>query len=243
MWAIEYHCEACRPTHQGRFFKRPDNHDFARFARARESLVQESSGLSIPDEEVPAGDETDRLRRWGYSRYREMFNDRQLLGLGLLLRELRAVKDESVRHALLTVFSDILRYQNMLCRYDTYALKCQDIFSVHGFPVGLVQCENSLLGIPRVGSGSFRHFVEKYLRAKRYSWMETRGRSQSTKPGDRRPSGSPSTCSRQQGLCRPGHADRRPREKSSTSSRGHRPVSDHRSPRTAEAAALGLGAS
>ena len=26
----------------------------------------------------------------------------------------------------------------MLCRYDTYALKCQDVFSVHGFPVGLV---------------------------------------------------------------------------------------------------------
>ena len=34
--------------------------------------------------------------------------------------------------ALATVFSDILHYQNMLCRYDTYALKCQDIFSVHG---------------------------------------------------------------------------------------------------------------
>jgi hypothetical protein len=56
----------------------------------------------------------------------------------------------------------------MLCRYDTYALKCQDIFSVHGFPVGLIQCENNLLGIPRVGSGSFRHFVEKYARAKEY---------------------------------------------------------------------------
>jgi len=56
----------------------------------------------------------------------------------------------------------------MLCRYDTYALKCQDIFSVHGFPVGLVQCENNLLGIPKIGSGAFRHFVEKYLRAKQY---------------------------------------------------------------------------
>ena len=56
----------------------------------------------------------------------------------------------------------------MLCRYDTYALKCQDIFSVHGFPVGLVQCENNLLGIPKVGSGAFRHFVEKYIRAKEY---------------------------------------------------------------------------
>src|SRR4029077_17934802 len=106
--------------------------------------------------------------RWGYKRYRELFSARQLLGLGKLLNRIEAVKPNSVRHALLTVFSDILRYQNMVCRYDTYALKCQDIFSVHGFPVGLVQCENNLIGIPRVGSGSFRHFVEKYLRAKEY---------------------------------------------------------------------------
>jgi len=97
-----------------------------------------------------------------------MFNDRQLLGLGLLLRQILAVPGPTEREALLTVFSDFLRYQNMLCRYDTYALKCQDIFSVHGFPVGLVQCENNLLGFPKVGAGGFRHFIEKYLRAKDY---------------------------------------------------------------------------
>ena len=97
-----------------------------------------------------------------------MFTERQLLGLGLLLRRITQVDNSPVRHALLTVFSDFLRYQNMLCRYDTSALKCQDIFSVHGFPVGLVQCENNLLGILKVGAGSFRHFVEKYLRAKKY---------------------------------------------------------------------------
>jgi hypothetical protein len=34
-----------------------------------------------------------------------------------------------------------------------------------------VQCENNLLGIPKVGSGSFRHFVEKYFRAKQYCHM------------------------------------------------------------------------
>ena len=35
----------------------------------------------VPREEIPPGDETDRLHRWGYRLYREMFNDRQLLGL------------------------------------------------------------------------------------------------------------------------------------------------------------------
>jgi hypothetical protein len=61
----------------------------------------------------------------------------------------------------------------MLCRYDTMALKSLDIFSVHGFPVGLVQCESNLLGIVsrnggNVGSGGWSNIVEKYARAKRY---------------------------------------------------------------------------
>lgn len=168
MWAIEYQCERCKPNHQGRFFKRPDASDLRKPEQARKCLTDIGPTLPIPDDEIPVGDETRRLHRWGYRRFREMFNERQLLGLGRLLRRIMEENDTEVRHALLTVFSDFLRYQNMLCRYDTYALKCQDIFSIHGFPVGLIQCENSLLGIPRVGSGSFRHFVEKYSRAKQY---------------------------------------------------------------------------
>ncbi|MHB1162564.1 MAG: DUF1156 domain-containing protein, partial [Chloroflexota bacterium] len=62
----------------------------------------------------------------------------------------------------------------MLCRYDTRALKSLDIFSVHGFPVGLVQCESNLFGIinestgANVGSGGWSNIVEKYARAKQY---------------------------------------------------------------------------
>lgn len=66
----------------------------------------------------------------------------------------------------------------MLCRYDTMALKSLDIFSVHGFPVGLVQCESNLLGIvnggekklgaSNVSSGGWSNIVEKYRAAKAY---------------------------------------------------------------------------
>jgi hypothetical protein len=53
------------------------------------------------------------------------------------------------------------------------ALKSLDIFSVHGFPVGLVQVESNLLGIingngTNVGSGGWSNIVEKYTKAKRY---------------------------------------------------------------------------
>jgi len=79
-----------------------------------------------------------------------------------------------VRNALATNLSDLLRYQNMLCRYDTMALKSLDIFSIHGFPVGLIQCESNLLGIvngnqgTNVGSGGWTNIVDKYAKAKAY---------------------------------------------------------------------------
>src|SRR5436853_4934288 len=102
-----------------------------------------------------------------------MFNARQLLGLPLSCKASSHLTDKSLRDALATNLSDLLRYQNMLCRYDTMALKSLDVFSVHGFPVGLIQCESNLLGISGrngapVGSGGWLNIVEKFAKAKRY---------------------------------------------------------------------------
>jgi len=173
MVAIEYHCPRCKPHHLGRFFKTPDAADLARYAAAV-AAWDELTPLYVPDDEIPRGDETDRLHRWGYRRYREMFNERQLLGLELSSRAIAECVDVRVRNALATNLSDLLRYQNMLCRYDTMALKSLDVFSVHGFPVGLIQAESNLLGIPNggqganVGSGGWSNIIEKYASAKSY---------------------------------------------------------------------------
>ena len=109
MWAIEYHSAQCKPRHKGRFFKRPDSDDLRRFSEAEQRYSELEHELPIPIDPVPDGDETKRLQRWGYRYFREMFNTRQLLGLGLLLRRISRVKDSLARHALLTVFSDFLR--------------------------------------------------------------------------------------------------------------------------------------
>ena len=172
LFAIEYYNPHRKAGHKGRFFKKPDVKDLARVAAATKRWRRMSARF-VPDERIPAGDETARLHRWGYSRYREMFNPRQLLGLELSCRLVADTKEERLRHALATNLSDLLRYQNMLCRYDTAALKALDIFSVHGFPVGLVQCESNILGIvngsgANVGSGGWSNIVHKYISAKRY---------------------------------------------------------------------------
>jgi adenine-specific DNA methylase len=172
LFAIEYYNPHRKAGHKGRFFKKPDGKDLARVAAAEEGWARTRARF-VPDQEILAGDETDRLHRWGYSHYWQMFNDRQLLGLELSCRLIHKIKDERTRHALATNLSDLLRYQNMLCRYDTWALKSLDIFSVHGFPVGLVQCESNLLGIvngndTNVGSGGWTNIIDKYAKAKRY---------------------------------------------------------------------------
>lgn len=180
LFAIEYYNLQRKDIHAGRFFKKPDSQDLAR-ASAAAVRWNEIESRFVPDQPILPGDETDRLHRWGYRHYRELFSSRQLLGLELSCRLIARVTDERVRHALATNLSDLLRYQNMLCRYDTMALKSLDIFSVHGFPVGLVQCESNLLGIlngsgANVGSGGWNNIIEKYVKAKRYCYepFETR---------------------------------------------------------------------
>jgi 16S rRNA G966 N2-methylase RsmD len=171
LFAIEYYNPDLRDR-PGRLFKKPDNDDLA-LIRAAESAWQALTARFVPDDQIPEGDESSRLHRWGYARFRDLFNARQLLGLETSARMIVRVNDCRMRRALATNLSDLLRYQNMLCRYDTMALKSLDVFSIHGFPVGYVQVESNLLGLRNgnalpVGSGGWINIVEKYAKAKRY---------------------------------------------------------------------------
>ena len=171
LFAIEYF-NADLKGRPGRLFKKPDAQDLDRVAQA-EAALHRLKAKFIPEDLIPDGDETARLHRWGYQRFRELFNGRQLLAIETAARWIAKVKDLRVKRALATNFSDLLRYQNLLCRYDPMALKSLDIFSIHGFPVGYVQCESNFLGIRNaagapVGSGGWVNITAKYARAKRY---------------------------------------------------------------------------
>jgi adenine-specific DNA methylase len=171
LFAIEYHNADLRDR-PGRLFKTPDDEDLARVKQA-EATWRALTPRFVPDDVVPEGDESSRLHRWGYKYFRELFNARQLLGLEVAARIIAKVEDLRLRRALATNLSDLLRYQNMLCRYDTMALKSLDVFSIHGFPVGYVQVESNFLGLRNgkglpIGSGGWINIIDKYVRAKRY---------------------------------------------------------------------------
>lgn len=171
LFAIEYTNPALKGR-VGRLFKKPDSHDL-QLASDASGLYKRMQPRFVPDDAIPSGDETSRLHRWGYKAFYELFNDRQLLGLETSARIISQQTNPRVQRALATNLSDLLRYQNMLCRYDTMALKSLDIFSIHGFPVGYVQVESNFLGIRSpsglpVGSGGWINITEKYFKAKRY---------------------------------------------------------------------------
>lgn len=171
LFAIEYYNPDLKER-SGRLFKKPDRADLRRVKEA-ESVWQAMKTRFVPDDAIPEGDESSRLHRWGYKHFHELFNARQLLGIETSARMISKVKNLRVRRALATNLSDLLRYQNMLCRYDTMALKSLDVFSIHGFPVGYIQVESNLLGLRNgntlpVGSGGWINIIEKYTKAKRY---------------------------------------------------------------------------
>ncbi len=173
LFALEYANPVGKSLRKGRLFKKPDERDLAN-VRMAEDLWSQTESKFVPDDEIPTGDETDRLHRWGYRKYSELFHPRQLLSLELSARAIDEVADLRIRRALATNFSDLLRYQNQLCRYDSMALKVLDIFSVHGFPVGLVHAEANVLGILNpstkapIGSGGWANVIDKFQKAKSY---------------------------------------------------------------------------
>lgn len=171
LFAIEYY-NPCAKDRSGRLFKKPDEYDLA-LVKEAEDVWSGMTSLFVPEDDIPEGDESSRLHRWGYKKFRELFNARQLLGLEISARMIAGITNPRLRRAFATNLSDLLRYQNMLCRYDTMALKSLDIFSIHGFPVGYIQAESNLLGIRNgkslpVGSGGWINIIEKYSKAKRF---------------------------------------------------------------------------
>ncbi len=89
--------------------------DSAAYSAASEQLRRE--GLRLPDLEIADGYNTRQVLNYGYRSWRDFFNDRQLLALGLLHRAICAIEDRGVQAALWGVFSSVLEFNNMFASY------------------------------------------------------------------------------------------------------------------------------
>ena len=141
--------------------------DHALYAEAAARLAEED--LPLPTLTVRPGHNTDQARNYNYTRWRDFFNARQLLCLGLLLRHILKIEDEPVQEQMLCLFSSALEFNNLFCSYKgegTGAVR--HMFSNHILKPERVPLENSVWGTAQ-SSGTFSTLFEsRLLRAKRY---------------------------------------------------------------------------
>lgn len=146
--------------------------DFDRslYAECTELLGQRSTELVLPQDELDHGENTRQAIRWGFTRWQQFFNDRQLYSLGLLgsaIRDLNAGAAE--REALATLFSGTLEFNNMFCSFKgegTGAVR--HMFSHHILKPERTPLEAHPWGTP-ASSGSFSTlFQSRLMRAHDY---------------------------------------------------------------------------
>lgn len=124
-------------------------------------------GKYIPDQEIPDGQETHRLFGYNYRYFYEMFNERQLLCLSMLFKEILEIKDDNLGDVFLITFSDMLNFNNMFCRYDGTKGHHTDLFSRHAFWPPNEPTENNGWGT-KFGRNTFSKTFQKTKRAKEY---------------------------------------------------------------------------
>ena len=122
--------------------------------------------LLLPTLSLAVGYNTRQAMNYGYRTWREFFNDRQLLTLGLLRKAICELRDDSVRQSMLTIFSGALEFNNMFTSYKgegTGAMR--HMFSHHILKPERMPIEGNVWGTPR-SSGSFSTlFKSRMLRA------------------------------------------------------------------------------
>ncbi len=165
MVAIEYYCSLC-----GRDYKNPDRTDVKLYAAAKrdfERRKDELLGKFIPDQEIPPGFNTNQMRNFNYRYWYQMFNERQLLCLSIILEEIVKVEDTNLREFFLITFSDSLNANNMFTTYNVSALKLEPLFGGHHFWPPLSPVEGNVWGT-HYGRGSFENYYKKGLRSLEY---------------------------------------------------------------------------
>lgn len=130
-------------------------------AAAELRVLEDRLGPFAPTREIPARHRSDRRPiLHGFSRYRDLFNERQLLHLSLLGRAISQTEDEEDKEMLGLAFSEHLATN---CLYTGYAFgyrRLSPLFSMHAYRhiVRPVEVNPWLAG---VGRGTFPNVLAK----------------------------------------------------------------------------------
>ncbi len=145
----------------------PTSYDFKLLQEVKDRLKKED--IPLPDMVIRDGYNTNQARSYNYLNWRDFFNERQLLSLGLLLKSILQIKNKIIREQFLCLFSSTLEFNNLFCSFKgegTGAVR--HLFSHHILKPERTPLENSVWGTDK-SSGTFSTlYRSRLLKAKQY---------------------------------------------------------------------------
>ena len=170
LFAIDYYCQICKGSKK---IKAPQNSDYQLIQEISKTLSKNNELLNlIPKQKLLDDGFCYRHTNYYYRSFSEIFTDRQLYGLTLLLSQILKIKDQNIREFFITAFSYSIEYNNSFTIYAHSVRKSAHIFTRHAYNPPTTFTEVNLWGVKDknklIGNGSFTSFVDKVIRAKEY---------------------------------------------------------------------------
>jgi len=165
MVAIHFYCDTC-----GKGYKKPDARDLESYEHIKERLEEQRERLLYPRTPIPSGYNTNQMIKHNYRFWSQMFNERQLLGLSILLEAILKIEDLNVMEFLLLLFSGALEFNNLFCSpkgLGTGAVR--HLFAHHAFIPPKESIEANLWGVNRSSGGFSTLYRERLRRGKAYA--------------------------------------------------------------------------
>lgn len=153
---------------------RASHGDLARYQQASRRLetILNDGGPGLPTRRIPRERSDDRLIRYGYRHYTDLFCDRQKLHHLLLCRAITALPPGGERDAMAIAFSDHLKSNCMMASYAVGYRRLSPLFAIRAFshvarPVELNPW------VEGSGRGTFPNAVRQVTRASAWAKRPT----------------------------------------------------------------------
>jgi adenine-specific DNA methylase len=185
MFAIEYWCQQCyseayedarkkgydhnlakwEAREKARGYKGAEEFDRNLYLQACEEFERRKAELPLPEGEVYKGMKTQELLNHGLRRWQDLFNPRQLLCLGMLMKAILQIEDKAVRELMAVTLSQSLTGNCLLARYRT-DMRLVPHFALHAYWVPDSPCENNVWGLQQGASTFIAYWdiVQKSIR-------------------------------------------------------------------------------
>jgi putative DNA methylase len=172
MFAVEYTISGDLNNHgkPARRYRAATVADRRNYRKAAALLRSERAALWYPQSMIfREGRSDSRPISHGYSRYDQLFNDRQLYCLARIYDAILRTADHLAKEYLLLAFSDCLASNNQLVSYAFGYQKATPLFAIHAFQVPQRPVEGNVWGNPNLGRGSFSRCIKKLITGKQYA--------------------------------------------------------------------------